>query len=123
MENLEKLILQSYVDTIKAVGGRGPRNIYVKIIDTTIEIHFLLVKSQLEEFIMNHFDAPEQYLHEMYSNIQACIIPRAIEDIYHKTSVLTTFNHFDIDVAKDKFCLKLDIQRNRQSVQRNTSPT
>lgn len=109
MNDFEKKILQSYVDTIKSIGGRGPKNIFIKIDNKRVEIHFTLVKSQLELFILNNFENATMYLADMYSQIQTIIIRKTIEDIWIKTGVEMHFVEFSIDVLKDKFCLALEM--------------
>lgn len=110
MKNLEKEILQAYMNTIKSVGGRGPKNIFVKIIGNRVEIHFLLMKSPLELFIQKHFENPEEYLETMYLEVHNCIKDAAVNNISEKTGKIFIYRDFQIEVNEDKFCLVLEMQ-------------
>lgn len=110
MKNIEKLIIQAYVDTIKAVGGRGPKNIYVKMDKSQIEIHFTLVKSALEIFIQEHFKEPEAYLTAMYKEIHSCIADDAVRNISEKLGAEVLYKDFLVEVAQDKFCVVLEMK-------------
>lgn len=110
MNHLEKEIMQAYVDTIKSVGGRGPKNIFVKIIGNRVEIHFFLVKSPLEIFIQKHFENPEAYLETMYLEIHNSIKATAVKNISEKIGKVVIYQDFLIEVNEDKFCLVLEMQ-------------
>lgn len=62
-------ISKEFVKCYKKVSGRGPSNIFVKIIDNDIEIHVTLVPSPLEIYIYENFENSEEYLRDMYSRI------------------------------------------------------
>lgn len=102
--------MQAYVDTIKSVGGRGPKNIFVKIIGNRVEIHFFLIKSPLEIFIQKNFENPEAYLESMYLEIHNCIKDAVVKNISEKIGKVVMYRDFLIVVNEDKFCLVLDIQ-------------
>lgn len=109
MKSLEKEILHAYVDTIKSVGGRGPKNIHVKIDGKRVEICFLLMKSPLEIFIKNYFENAEEYLESMYLEIHNCIKDAAVKNISEKTGKNFVYKDFIVEVSADRFCLVLEM--------------
>lgn len=104
MNPVENKVVEAFIEVVKTVGGRGPKNVYARVKEEHIEIHFWLIKSPLEGFIYERFHDGPSYLEEMYHRIFHIIKDEALSRIYACTGLLPVYKDFVIDVERDKFC-------------------
>jgi hypothetical protein len=109
MNELENKVLQAYKKIINRVGSREPKNIFVKIKDKRISIHFSLVKSPLEVFIYENFEESTKYLMDMHAKINAILIAQTEEVISESIEMQVKYSDFQIDIPKDGYCLILEM--------------
>ncbi|MBF4692365.1 Na-translocating system protein MpsC family protein [Fusibacter ferrireducens] len=99
----ERLILSKYVGHIKRVGGRGPKNIYVKIEDKHIIINFALVFSPLERFVYENLDNASTLLTDLYSRVGGIVIYEFIDELEQEMQQPIKYVDHVIDIDNNKF--------------------
>ncbi len=114
MDHLDTLVSQAYKDTVKRIGGRGPRNIYTKILGNRIDIHFWLLKSPFEQFIFENFSDGKELLSGIYGRINEIIKDQAISEIQQQTGLTLEFISFEFCIEDDRFCFSLEIKGERE---------
>lgn len=106
----ERLILSKYVGHIKRVGGRGPKNIYVKIEDKHIMINFALVFSPLEKFIYENLENATVLLTDLYNRVGGVIIYDFIDELNQEMKQSIEYVDYVIDIDNNKFQVILKSQ-------------
>ncbi len=106
----ERLILSKYVGHIKKVGGRGPKNIYVKIEDKHIMINFALVFSPLEKFVYENLENATTLLTDLYRRVGHIIIPDLIDELSQEMRQSVEYVDYIVDVENNKFQVILKCQ-------------
>ncbi|GAU79147.1 Na-translocating system protein MpsC family protein [Fusibacter sp. 3D3] len=109
----ERIILSKYVGHIKRVGGRGPKNIYVKIEDRHITINFALVFSPLEKFVYENLENASTLLTDLYNRVGHIIIPDFIDELSQEMQQPIEYVDYVIDVDNNSFQI---ILKSRSSI-------
>lgn len=105
MENFERKILKIYMDHIKQIGGRGPKNAYTKIAGNLMTIHFTMEKSPFEQFVFSHLTEGKQVLETLYRQIESSVRSEFISKMYSELSLNIEFESFQLDENLNQFAL------------------
>lgn len=108
MNENEKLIIKIFTTISKQIGGRGAKNIHVKEKTEEIEIHFLLCKSLLEEFIYKKFPNGEKYLENMHKQIFSIISKDFDSLLNEQLPFKVKIKEFQFNVNNDKYLIILE---------------
>ncbi len=106
----ERAILSRYIGQIKQVGGRGPKNIHVKISGKQIHINYTLVFSPLENFVYENLDNSINLLTDLYRRVGNVMIERSISDISNDICQPVSYVDYKVDVQNNKFQIILEAE-------------
>jgi uncharacterized protein YbcI len=90
---------------IKELTGKGPKNIYVKIIEDKVEIHFWLQKSPLEKYVCDELREGKCLVKDIYQDALQHRIKEIQNDLSVRFSQDLKFEGLCADIETDKYVI------------------
>lgn len=110
MDEFEKQVMKLFIDSVKGVGGRGPKNVSVKVHNQTLDLNFWLLKSSFESFLFTEIQGGKTILADIYEKIATYVSAKPIISIGESLKMDIEYIGFNHDMDQDKYSLHFKIK-------------